>query len=474
MADPLSPPPKKRQGPSGRPGKPARDNSQGGLRARKAQPGYAARQAAVYSISAVLDRRRPLEDAFEAELSGDPKSVTLEPRDRAFARLVAMTVLRRKGELQRVLDAFLTKPLPASSGRLKIILLAAAAQLLFLETPAHAAISLAVDQCRSDQGARHFASLANAVLRRVANEGKAILDRDRSAAINIPKWMFARWTRQYGEATALQIAAASLAEAPLDLSTKSDATEWAEKLGGSVLATGSVRLENAGRIKDLAGFSDGAWWVQDAAAALPVRLFGDVRGKSVADLCAAPGGKTAELVAMGAAVTAVDASDMRLKRLRENIARLHLDAKVVLAHIEAWSPETQFDGVLLDAPCSATGTIRRHPDILHAKRETDIAGLASLQEKLLAAAGRLVKPGGLLVYCTCSLEAEEGELQIERFLAAQPQFRRIPIVPGESGILKDWINRTGDLRTLPCHMPVSASGLGGMDGFFASRMQRTS
>lgn len=385
-----------------------------------------------------------------------------------------MTVLREKNEIQRVLNAFLAKSLPARSGRLRTILLAAAAQLLFLETPAHAAISLAVDQCRADQGARHFSALANAVLRQVAKEGKLILEDGRSVARNIPPRMLSRWQEQYGAALAAEIACASLVEAPLDLTVKGNNKEWAEKFEGALLPTGSIRLRNAGRIDDLPGYAEGAWWVQDCAAALPARLLGNVKGKSVADLCAAPGGKTAELAAAGAVVTAVDISETRLQRLKENLARLRLTATLVHADIATWSPSKAFDGVLLDAPCSATGTIRRHPDILHLKRESDIAALSVLQHALLKAASRLVKPGGLLVYCTCSLEREECETQIERFLDAAPDFERVPIQAGECGIAKEWINECGELRTLPCHVIMPQAEMGGMDGFFACRLRRKS
>ncbi len=404
----------------------------------------------------------------------DAPNHRLETRDRAFARLVIMTVLRERNEIQRVLNAFLAKSLPARSGRLRTILLAAGAQLLFLETPAHAAISLAIDQCRADQGARHFSALANAVLRRVANEGRMILEGGRSVANNIPPWMLSRWQEQYGAARAAKIARASLLEAPLDLTVKANNEEWARKLGGALLPTGSIRLRNAGRIDDLPGFAEGAWWVQDCAAALPARLLGNVKGKWVADLCAAPGGKTAELAAAGAVVTAVDISETRLQRLKENLARLRLTATVVRADIAKWSPDRTFDGVLLDAPCSATGTIRRHPDILHLRREGDVAALSVHQHTLLVAAARLVKPGGLLVYCTCSLEREEGEIQIERFLSTAPEFERVPIRAGECGISNEWINESGELRTLPCHMMLPQAEMGGMDGFFACRLRRKS
>ena len=439
---------------------------------RSKPAGYAAREVAVACLASILDRGRPLEDAFDA--AAGKAAAALEPRDRAFARLLVMTVLRRKGELEAVVASFLEKPLPADSGRLWPILLSASAQLLMLDTPPHAAISLAVDQCRDDRKAQRFHRLTNAVLRRVATSGKAVLAGLDPVAANVPPWLLRRWVEAYGEVVAREIAAASLAEAPLDLSVKSDAEAWAERLGGLLLPTGTVRLRraDAGRIEALAGFAEGAWWVQDAAAALPARLLGTVAGHRVADLCAAPGGKTAELAAAGAKVTAVDQSPARLARLRENLARLKLEAEVVEADVLAWEPGHAFDAVLLDAPCSATGTIRRHPDILHLRRKDDAAHRIALQQRLLDRAARLVAPGGRLVYCTCSLEPEEGETRIARFLDANPDFSRVPVAPGEAGIERAWITPQGDVRTLPCHLAHPEPELSGLDGFYAARLQR--
>lgn len=437
----------------------------------KRPQGFAARQVAVACLAQVLDRGRALDDAFEAAVV-EQRDEPLEPRDRGLARLIVMTVLRRKGELGTVVSSFLGKPLPADCGRLKSILLSAAAQLLVLETPPHAAISLAVDQTRADRGARRFDKLTNAVLRKVSTQGQAVLAGLDAARINMPQWLFSRWQAAYGEETARAVAAASLSEAALDISVKADVETWAERLGGIVLPTGSVRLNAHGRIEDLSGFADGAWWVQDAAAALPARLLGDVAGLDVVDLCAAPGGKTAQLAARGANVTAVDVSAERLKRVSENLTRLGLKADVVAADAAAWEPGRQFDAVLLDAPCTATGTIRRHPDIVHLKRDTDIAELAALQARLLEAASRLVKPGGVILYCTCSLEPEEGAEQVAKFLGEHKDFAREAIAPGECGIEASWLTEDGDLRTLPLHLVRAEPGLSGLDGFFAARLRR--
>ena len=433
-------------------------------------PGLPAREAAVRLISAVLDEGHALDVAVAKELKG----TTLPARDRALARLIAATVLRRLGELETVLQSFLEKPLPKRQGRLWPILLAGAAQLLFLATPPHAAVGLAVDQARADRLARRYDKLVNALLRRVAREGAAVLEGRDAVRLDVPEWLFKRWVAAYGEADARRIAQASLAEAALDLSVKSEQQAWARHLGGIALDTGSVRLAAGGRIEDLAGYTDGAWWVQDAAAALPVRLLGSVAGRSVADLCAAPGGKTAQLAATGADVTAVDLSAARLARLQANLDRLQLKATLVEADAATWAPGRTFDAVLLDAPCTSTGTIRRHPDILRLKRADDVAALAGLQSRLLDNAVRLVAPRGTLLYCTCSLEPEEGVRQTEALLARAPQLARVPIAPGECGIPAEWITPEGDLRTLPFHLPLDRPELSGLDGFYAARLIRRS
>ena len=430
--------------------------------------GLPAREAAVAVIAAVLDEGRSFDGAAAKEFSGRG----LEGRDRALARLIAATTLRRLGELEAILNGYLEKPLPKRQGKLWPILLSGVAQLLFLETPPHAAVGLAVDQTRRDRHAARYDKLVNALLRRASREGAEALKALDGVALNTPDWLMARWTASYGAENARAIAAASLAEAPLDISVKSDPGAWAERLGGEALPTGTVRLAAGGRIEDLAGFAEGAWWVQDAAAALPARLLGGVRAKAVVDLCAAPGGKTAQLAAAGADVTAIDLSAQRLERLKGNLARLQLKAEAVAADAAAWSPGRVFDAVLLDAPCTATGTIRRHPDILRLKRPEDVATLAETQERLLDNAAGLVAPGGMLLYCTCSLEPEEGVRQIERFLARNPRFARSPVAAGDSGIAGEWLTADGDLRTLPFHLPGERPELSGLDGFFAARLMR--
>src|SRR5262245_15826576 len=386
-------------------------------------------------------RKRTLEQVL-AETAARPETAAMEQRDRAFARLLAATVLRRQGELEHVLSAFLDKPLPRSARRVWLILLAGAAQLLFLKTSPHAAVDLAVEATRLEPKGGRFANLANAVLRRVGRDGPAILAGQDALRLDIPDWLMQRWESTYGPDTARRIAEASLKEPALDISLKpgADANAWAHRLGGHVLPRGSIRLAAHGRIEDLPGYAEGAWWVQGAAAALVVQVAGDVAQRAVADLCAAPGGKTAGLVAAGGKVTAVDDSPQRLERLRQNLERLGLTAEVVAADVAKWAPRRTFDVVVLDAPCTGTGTISRHPDILRLKSPADVRRMAEVQRVMLDNAARLVRPGGLLVYSTCSLEPEEGKAQIEALLKREPALEQVPINAGEIGAEPAWID----------------------------------
>jgi 16S rRNA (cytosine967-C5)-methyltransferase len=431
-----------------------------------APAGLAARQLAHDLIAGVLIDRRPLDQVLD-EAGARPEAAAMELRDRAFARLLAATVLRRQGELEHVLRAFLARPLPPPARRVWSILLAGTAQLLCLETSPHAAVDLAVEAVRREPNGARFAGLANAVLRRVAREGAAVLAGQDALKLNIPAWLWQRWEKVYGAETARRIAEASLREPPLDISLKpgADAPDWAQRLGGHLLATGSVRLAEHGRVEDLAGYAEGAWWVQGAAAALVARAAGDVAGRTVADLCAAPGGKTAGLAAAGAQVTAVDDSPGRLERLRDNLKRLGLTAEVIAADVARWTPGRTFDAVVLDAPCTGTGTISRHPDILRLKGPDDIKRMARAQAAMLRTAATLVRPGGTLVYSTCSLEPEEGRAQIDALLAHEPALRRVPIDARGIGGDPAWI-ADGDVRTLPCHLE------GGLDGFYIARLSK--
>src|SRR4051794_10824559 len=432
-------------------------------------PGLAARRVAAEILEGVLRRGRPLDDQLESH----PGLAVLADRDRALARRLIATVLRRLGTLRHLLSLFLQQGAPANAPRVETALLIGAAQILWLDVPDHAAVDLAVRIAQADRRAGHYAGLVNAVLRRVAREGAQREAQIHRAEFVTPPWLMQRWLRAYGADTARSIARANGQEPALDLTVKSDPESWATRLRGNVLSTGTVRAVAQGRISLLPGFAEGAWWVQDAAAALPAQLFGDLRGKLVVDLCAAPGGKTMQLAHAGAQVTAVDRSEARLARLRDNLTRVGLQAETIAADATEWKAEP-FDAVLLDAPCSSTGTIRRHPDVPWIKREADMTALTSLQQRLLDRAAALVKPGGTLIYCVCSMEPEEGADQVTAFLKHEPALRRRPISAAEVGGLPELLTPAGDLRSLPSHLPATDSRLSGLDGFYAARLERLS
>ena len=434
-------------------------------------PGLAARRIAADIVDGVLHRRRTLDDQLDGA-GAHPGLKTLADRDRALMRRLVATVLRRLGTLGYVLSRLLDRGIPTDAPRAQSALLVGAAQILWMDVPDHAAVDLSVRLVQTDRRAAKYTGLVNAVLRRCAREGAGLVEEVKSQVLNIPPWLLVRWVANYGEATAKQMAHALGHEPSLDITVKSDAAQWASRLHGEVLPTGTVRTLLHGSVAMLPGFSEGEWWVQDAAAAIPALLFGDVTDKSIADLCAAPGGKTAQLVQAGARVVAVDRSPSRMARLRDNLARLELAADTVVADAVEWQGRGPggFDGVLLDAPCTSTGTIRRHPDIAWLRQEADIPGLVNLQRRLLQKAAGLLKPGGLLIYCTCSLEPEEGEQAIAAVLATEPSLKRQPIKAHEVADLSEVVTAEGDLRTLPCHLPHADPRLGGLDGFYVARL----
>ncbi|HTQ35045.1 MAG TPA: transcription antitermination factor NusB [Stellaceae bacterium] len=420
-----------------------------------------ARHVALDLIGAVLGRERPLDEAID-DSAGMAK---LSLRDRAFARLLVATVLRRLGQIDALIGECLANPLPPRAAQVHDILRLGIAQLLFLHTPPHAAVATSVDLAQS-RGFPAHKGLVNAVLRRLCLEGEGRISSHDAAALNTPTWLWQSWTRYYGEEVTRAIATAHLREAPLDLTLRASASGWCESLSAKPLPTGTLRRAGGGAVSTLPGYSEGAWWVQDAAAALPARLFGDVAGLQVIDLCAAPGGKTAQLADAGAFVTAVDRSGRRLERLVANLKRLSLPAATIAADALTWRPEQPADAVLLDAPCSATGAIRRHPDVPHLKRPSDITRLATIQDRLLRAAVEMLRPGGMLVYCTCSLEPEEGPQRIEALLRSGAPVARAPVSAAELNMPADWLTDDGDLRTLPFHL----AEYDGIDGFYGARL----
>lgn len=428
-------------------------------------PGLAARQAAAAAFADVVANGRSLDERFAAD-----SHFSLDLRDRALARSIVIASLRRLGTIRAALARFLERGLPKKAGPLEYILTTSAAQILFMDAPDHAAVDLAVHAARADQRSAPFASLVNAVLRNIAREKDSILAVE-DPFLDMPMWLAARWRKAHGEEVAAQMALMMRHEPTLDLTVLGDAQQWADKIGGIVLPTGSVRLTNYSGIDELPGYGDGQWWVQDAAAALPARLLKVKAGERVADLCAAPGGKSAQLAAAGAQVIALDKSAERLRRLAVNFERLKLPVDIAVGDALTYEAPP-FDAILLDAPCSATGTIRRHPDVAWVKRASDIAALALVQAKMLERACGMLKPGGRLVYCTCSLEAEEGPAQIAALLRRNPDMVRVPIDADEIGGMSQCLTSEGDVRTMPVHLPNSDPRLAGLDGFFMARLQR--
>jgi len=420
--------------------------------------GLKARQAAQDILTEVLRKRRPLDIALAA-------CVDLEPRDAGFARAIASETLRRFGQLDAVLRAFVDKmPSPHRSGPTYDIMLAGACELLFLDVAPHAAVDGANRLAQADHKAVHFKPLINAVLRRVSRDGKDVVIKQDAPRLATPDWIWSRWSQAYGEAVARAIAEAHLRRAPLDIVSRE------AKVGGATYLFGnSWRLDESIRVDTLPGFAEGSFWVQDVAATLPAHLLGDVKGRRVLDLCAAPGGKTAQLALAGADVTAVEREATRIERLEGNLARLKLSAVLLNEDVRDLRLEPA-PFVLLDAPCSATGTIRRHPELPLIKGASDVTLCQAAGAELLDCAADLTAPGGLLVFAVCSLEPEEGTEQIADFLRRDTRFERLAITPADVFGHSEFIDANGNLRTLPCHL----SGEGGVDGFYAARLRRVS
>ncbi len=425
-----------------------------------AVPGLDARRAAVVALDAVLEHDKPLDTAWR-----EAKVDTLKERDAKFARLLVLTTLRRLGSIDAVIDHFVAKRPVGKNGLAVQIMRVAGAELMALDGAAHAAVDIAVRLAKRQPETLRLAGMVNAVCRRMADEGCRMFDGIDADAVDTPAWLWERLKAAHGEPTARAIAAAHRHGAPLDLLPARNPKSWAERLGGTLTPARTLRLEG-GSVTALDGYDEGEWWVQDSAATLPARLLGGVKGKRILDLCAAPGGKTMQLVAMGAEVTALDISAPRMRRMRENLLRTRTSAKVVIADALDWTPDGEFDAILLDAPCSATGTIRRHPDLPHLKSGAVLSALTPLQDALMMRAWGWLASGGALVYATCSLLPEEGEARIASFLSSHPDARLDPVEPID-GIGPEMIS-DGMLRTLPCHWP----DIGGLDGFFAARIRK--
>ena len=424
--------------------------------------GLPARIAAQDLLADVLHRRRPLEAALD-------RLAHLPRRDAGFARAIVSETLRHMGELDALIRGFITKlPPPHRAGPAFEILLAGACELLFLAVAPHAAVDAANKLAQRDTKAVHFKSLVNAVLRRIAREGSAVLADQDAARLNTPDWLWTRWQRAYGEDLTRAIAQSHLAQPPLDIVLK-PGVALEQTPAGEYILSDVLRFPAGTDPEPLPGFT-GGWWVQDIAASLPARLLGNVREQNVVDLCAAPGGKTLQLASIGARVISVDRDKARLERVRQNLDRVGLSAQVVVSDVRDFRPAEQAQFVLLDAPCSATGTIRRHPDLPWIKDAADVTSCAATAAELLESAAEITAAGGVLVFSVCSLEPEEGEEQIAPFLANNANFARERVDPFLPEACRDLVTPVGDLRTLPCHLRDK----GGMDGFYAARLRRVS
>lgn len=429
--------------------------------------GMSARKACLVLLEDVLQRKQALDHA----LASQDAFKALPQRDRGFVRMLVTTCLRRMGQIDDIIERALERDTPRNL-TLQNILRIGVTQILFMDVADHAAVDTSV-RLAEEQGMDKQKAFVNAVLRTVTREGTGWKHKQDETRLNTPEWLLKLWIEDYELRTAAEIAKANLSEAPLDITVRDPESRnfWASNFKATQMTTGTLRKTSGGAVSELQGFDEGHWWVQDASAAIPAQLFGDVSGEHVYDLCAAPGGKTLQLAAMGAHVTALDRSANRLKRLQSNLERMQLteNVEVVTADAGSWRPQAPAGYVLLDAPCSATGTLRRHPDVAHLKSATDVSRLQSLQAALLKNAFEMLMPGGVLVYCTCSLQKAEGEQQVEAFLKAEPQATRLPITAAELGGFDEALTDEGDLRILPFHQ----AALGGMDGFYIARLTKS-
>jgi 16S rRNA (cytosine967-C5)-methyltransferase len=426
----------------------------------------AARQTALGLLDMVLVQKQALDNALE----NDRGFRTLPGRDKAFCRMLVATVLRRLGQIDDLITKAEDKP-SAKHPTLQNILRLGTAQIMFMNVPDHAAVDTCVRLAEA-AGMDKQKGFVNALLRTLTRTGREWMSRQDEGRLNTPDWLLKLWIEDYDLRTAAQIARAHLAEAPLDITIRDekDRNYWSSALKATQLGMGTLRVPGGGMVTDMQGFTEGSWWVQDASAAIPAGLFGDIAGKTVIDLCAAPGGKTLQLAARGANVIAVDRSAQRLKRLEENLKRMQLQTQVqiVAADATTWQPREAPEFILLDAPCTATGTIRRHPDVPHLKSPRDLESLMGVQAEILENAFNMLAPGGTLVYCTCSLQKAEGEAQILQLFENHEDAFKKPITSAEIGGLDEPVTEHGDLRILPYHQ----AALGGMDGFFVSRITK--
>ena len=437
----------------------------------KRQTGFDARAIAANLLGLVVDEGHSLTALLEGA-SANAAFRALNAKDRAMVRAIVTTSLRHRAAILAVMKKVMDRPEPKRARSLSHLLHIGAAQILFMELPDSAAVNLAVSAIALNPITQRFKGFANAVLRRICREKDDLLTQIVANAPVMSPWLRKQVRRDFGKQNMELIEAMVRHEPYLDMSVKSGQSvqEWAKKLNAHRLATGSLRLTSPIPVQKLEGYQQGDWWVQNAAAAIPVKLFGDVSGKHIADLCAAPGGKSAQLASAGANVTIVDNSKPRLSRVVENFQRLELEGEIVCEDILEWAPTIKFDHVLLDAPCTSTGTMRRHPDVMWSKTSDEVASLSVLQARLLQKAIEMTKLGGTIVFSTCSIAKSEGEDVFARINLENEAVKISPVAPDEVGGLEEIINGQGAIRCLPHHMQFDPPRLGGLDGFFAGRL----
>tara|TARA_B100000029_G_scaffold504468_1_gene583360 strand:- start:5565 stop:6896 length:1332 start_codon:yes stop_codon:yes gene_type:complete len=434
----------------------------------KNNSGLMSREVSLEILTSVLEKEIPLDSA----ITNSKKITKLSTRDRSFSRLLVTTVLRRLGQIDAAIDESLRRKLTKNQSVVRNSMRLGIAQLVFLRTAPHAAINSSVQLVKNNRRSG-MAGLVNAVLHKINIDGSLALQKSSEAEqLNTPCWLQKSWEKAYGTIITKAIMSSHLDEPPLDftIAQHKTAKEWAKRLNGILLDTGSVRRYSGGLVKELDGYDEGAWWVQDTAASIPAKLFGNLKGQTAIDLCAAPGGKTAQLAAAGAKVVAVDISEDRLELLKDNLDRLNLNATIINSDVLDLGSNRLYDCILLDAPCTATGTIRRHPDINWLKKRNDLKSAMNTQSDLIRAAISMLAPGGRLIYSVCSLQPEEGPAQIEKIINDFKGIMRLPVTKDEIAGIKNQdpsiLNTKGDIQTLPCHF----NEIGGVDGFFISRL----
>jgi len=436
----------------------------------KDKPGLEPRLAATFILTRIIDDGRNIDALTDAE-HGLGRYLKLNALDRAMVRAILVTALRHRNQIDHALNLMMSRKPPKKARFLIHTLHISATQILFMDLPDSAAVNLGVTAIGNDERTSRFKGMTNAVLRRLSREKETVLKKVSSFS-PFPRWFEKQLQSDYGKEKTKTISSAVTLQSHVDLTVKSNPEEWATKLDGVVLPTGTVRLKNQNPIDQLEGFVEGEWWVQDAAASIPAKLFTLETDSSVLELCAAPGGKTAQLCHSGYDVSALDISAARLERLHNNLARLMLKARTIEADILEWEPNQLYDGILLDAPCSSTGTIRRHPDILWTKSSDEIDVLAALQFNFLKHSVSFLKPGGELIFSNCSIFKKEGENLLARAGKEIPELKLQKIEPGNVWNLETLINGQGAVRTLPFHLDTPddvAASLAGMDGFFACK-----